>query len=514
MVRESDVESHQVSQPEPPLGPSVGDEAVPAAGTEAETRPPQEVELKVRVAPDEMQAFLTMRANPPEPYPFTVRSVTEALSQAGVTKGVLAKEVIQVVARREYVTNWLVARGQPAGPGQDAKIELLFDPSPSINREASEDRLDWRQVDLVQNVVQDQPLARKTPAQPGPPGLTVTGKTVPPPAARDAKLPIGKGTRVSEQDPNTLVAGIDGAVRMSGGQVIVENVLRVPRAVDFSVGNIDFRGSVVIGDNVLPGFHVRATGDIQIKGCVEAATIESGGSVWVSQGVFGQVDVHGSRGPVAAVRAAKNVSAKFARNAIIQAAGDINIELEAINCHMQSGNIVAVGAAEGQKGRIAGGQVTAVKGVRAVDLGAESAVSTIVTLEVKTSAIFQKEMAEARGQLEAARQRHAEVIKRVGTLMYKRAAEKEDWSATQEELLAKLSQVAGQMEEEAQVLEEQIAERTKAELPQVVVYGKLYPGVRITIGSAVRSFSEELAHVRVVPTDDHKSIVTVDARSA
>ena len=52
-------------------------------------------------------------------------------------------------------------------------------------------------------------------------------------------------------------------------------------------GNIQFDGSVVIQGDVAKGMSVKATGDIEVAGIVEMASLEAGGNITVKSGVIG-----------------------------------------------------------------------------------------------------------------------------------------------------------------------------------------------------------------------------------
>ncbi|MDA8189490.1 MAG: FapA family protein, partial [Dehalococcoidales bacterium] len=221
---------------------------VPESATPDQAEPAEQtVELSVAVARDGTQALLTLHADPPEPYPFTLKAIVQTLNEHGVVEGILEEAIGQVVDNQEYVTDLLVAREIPPEEGEDARIDLLFDPFPKPAPAETPGHVDWREVKLIQTVIESQPIARKIPARTGTPGMTVTGKRIEPRKVRDVRLPAGRGTKVNENDPNELLAATPGAVRLANNQVVVDKVLTVPRDVDFSVGNIDFDGSVQIG---------------------------------------------------------------------------------------------------------------------------------------------------------------------------------------------------------------------------------------------------------------------------
>ena len=57
-----------------------------------------------------------------------------------------------------------------------------------------------------------------------------------------------------------------------------------------ATGNIDFLGSVIVLKRK-SGFTIKASGDIEINGIVEAAKIEAGGNITVKRGIQGKAKV-------------------------------------------------------------------------------------------------------------------------------------------------------------------------------------------------------------------------------
>lgn len=468
----------------------------------------QVTEIKVRVSQDGTVAHLSLAATPEDPYPFTLDTIAIALESRGIVEGVLAEEVQRILDQHEYVADFLVAKGREQEEGEDARIELLFDPSPKPYAYEDTERIDWHETRLIQTVAENQPVARKIPAIEGRPGVTVTGKPIEPRKVRDVRLPTGRGTKPGEDDPNLLLAAMAGAVRLAGNEVVVDTVLAVPSDVDFSVGNINIDGGVRIGGNVLSGFRVRATGDIQIMGYVEGATIEAGGSVLVSQGVLGQANK-------TEIQAARDVHIKFGTNASIHAGADINIQWEALNCQLESGGTITVGASGGSRGRIVGGQALASTAIRAVDIGVESGTTTTLIVNEKTVAAYEQEVREATELIAKLRGNHAKITDEIAKLMVLRSTGDAERKEARAQLLGRMTQAATQIESEILKTEDQLevirSKLSTVEEPMVIVRKTLHPGVRITIGRITRMFHEQIEHVKAVLTDDRTSIITLSA---
>ena len=62
----------------------------------------------------------------------------------------------------------------------------------------------------------------------------------------------------------SLVAEKDGLVELRDGRVIVSDIFEVSN-IDSKVGNIYFNGTVVVRENALNGFQIKATGGVEIK---------------------------------------------------------------------------------------------------------------------------------------------------------------------------------------------------------------------------------------------------------
>jgi uncharacterized protein (DUF342 family) len=136
--------------------------------------------------------------------------------------------------------------------------------------------------------------------------------------------------------------------------------------VDFNTGNLDFEGNIMVSGGVKPGFRLRASGNIQIGGTVEAAQVEAGGDIQVNGGIVGQGE--------AMVRAGGNIAARFVEAAELHAKGQILIgsEIRGSTC-ISEDRVIVAGA-----GRIVGGQVRGKESVEARVLGSTSATPTSV----------------------------------------------------------------------------------------------------------------------------------------
>jgi len=453
-----------------------------------------------------MKAYLTLpRSLDGEPYPYTVDDVYEALGQASVEGGVLLDKIDEIIAGQRYVNRELVAEGQPAIHGTDAQIELLVDlPEAGRPQEKESGRVDYRNLGLVINVSAGQSLARKIPPTQGTPGFNVLGRPLPAHNGRDVPLPTGHGTQLSEADPLELIASINGQLHIRDyGKTVrlsVEQTFTVNGDVDFSTGNLDVDGQVIIHGNVRSGFKVKATGDITVHGFLEDAALESDSDVYVKKGVVS--------GPNRAnIVAQGDVHLQFADRTNVAAGGNVYVEREAVRCHFQAEDSIIVGSEDTQRGDIVAGTMVAGNDINVVNVGSRRGAVTRLRVGEKPS--------RARKRRESQKRLDADIknLQQVNAQISILEGLKDDFGqlpADRADLLSRLEGVQAILNEEAEELRKQLedmAQDREKGKPRVIVYGHLAAWTEIIIKDQMRMFTGALEHVLIDLTDDDGSVV-------
>lgn len=304
--------------------------------------------VSIAIAADAMSATVDIIA-PRGGKPAAVSDVVGALMQAGVVRGI-DKDAIEAACQENGCLGHVVALGKAPEHGTDGMLELLVtdtvDRAPSLD---SNGLIDYREHGEIPTVMPTNPLMRRIPPVPGIPGYTVHGVVL---AAREGKdvhfAPHLQGTECSADDPNVLVANVNGQpVRVDNG-VIVEPILRL-KEVNMATGNVRFDGTVHVAGDVLQGMLVRASGDIVVDGMVEGGSLDAGGNVVVAGGVVAHSHLH----------AAGSVHVRFAQSAQIDAGTVIAVAESALDCTLHSLYQIVIGANAPQRGRLLGGLATA-----------------------------------------------------------------------------------------------------------------------------------------------------------
>lgn len=413
----------------------------------------------------------------------TFEKAIKLVQGQGVVAGIDEAAMEKILEGEEYYREIPFAYGKPAKNGRDGVLHYHIEFDRRAKPEILEDgSVDYRHLDLIQNVTKGQVLVSLTPPTEGIPGQTVTGKTIAARSGRNRALPRGKNTLISE-DGLFLLAGIDGKAEMIDGRIHIYAVYEVKGNVDNSTGNIDFIGNVIVKGNVLTGFEVKSGGYIEVRGVVEGAKLTAVGDVVLKQGMQGM-----GKG---FIQSQGNIVARFIENGTVMAKGNIMAEAilhSKINC---GGKVEVIG----KKGLIAGGSVSAGTDICAIIVGAPMA--TVTELEVGVNPLLRTEYARLTSEMEEITQ---EMIKadQILTLL-NRMESKGTLSPDKANMRLKAIKTKLIHMERIPSLKACIAELDDifkgASLGKISVKNTIYPGVKITIGSSILYIKDEEQHV-------------------
>jgi hypothetical protein len=215
-------------------------------------------------------------------------------------------------------------------------------------------------------VVAEQLLAIVVLPREGKAGKTLQGGEVPVPKPRNARLRAGKGVEATEEEERILVhASVSGRLNHKDGTVSVDDVYTVRGDVCLETGNIHHTGALVVQGDVKEGARIECEGEVVVKGMVEPCDIVCGGSLTVGGGIVGdpehRLDVAGA------------VQARYLNDVTLRCGGDVTVTSQIDHSHVET-----LGQVLMPKGRIAGSDVTAYKGVRVAHAGAAGATGTII----------------------------------------------------------------------------------------------------------------------------------------
>ncbi|MBN2290391.1 MAG: DUF342 domain-containing protein [Candidatus Glassbacteria bacterium] len=442
------------------------------------------------------EAFVKV-ARPLQDGDFDAEDLKRFLSEKGILFGVLDQEIEKVFKEKKFQQPVLVARGQQVLDEKDGEVKYFFDTeaSPQVDARGN---IDYKELNLIQNVRAGDPLAETADPSQGIEGCTIFGQKITPKKGVRPTLPKGLNTQPDPKNPNVLVAEIDGSVKLKGATVAVEPIIVIKEDVDFSTGNIDFHGSVIVNRDVKSGFKIYATDDVQVNGVVEDAEIEAGGKVMIKAGFIGRGEGR--------ITAQQEVAAKFCENENIIGESDILISDYVMNSMIKTkGRLVVMD----QTGLIVGGESYAVKGIEAKVIGNKNYAPTAVF------AGFDQEVEEFLRVKRAYLAKNAEHIKEINKTFFKlsqRRLVKKPLPEGLQNVVKKLNQLKTEKEEENKVITAEI-EKLEGKVEEfkkalVIVSGVVYPGTTVAIYNRRLAVNEALKSVYFKYTE--KEVVAAD----
>lgn len=456
--------------------------------------PANDSTASVEISSDEMHAYI--RIQPPRQpggRGLDEEEVVRLLNAAGVVEGIRREAIVRALEEEMYLQPVEVAEGVQPVNGEDARIEYKFRTSAEgvhLTEDERTGRVDYHNLNLVENVVEGQVLAVKVPATKGIPGRTVTGRVLPAQNGKDIPLPLGKNVKASE-DGTKIVAQINGQVMLVKGLVQVEPVYEVAGDVGVATGNIVFLGTVLVRGNVEDTMSIKAAGNIDIRGTVGNAVLEAEGDIYLRQGLAGK--------DKAQVIAGHDIYAKFIEHAkLVKAENDIVVSEGLVYCTVRAGRRVVC---NGKRAMIVGGEIMAGEEVNAKTIGSPSYVETLI--EVGIDPKSREEQLALEEERRTLKESLREISLNITTLTEQKRHAKANFPAEKEELLmtltaqrdektARLNEVEGRLNQLKTYLDGLEAKG------KVAVQKTVYPKVKIMVKNAALEVKDEFNYVTFV----------------
>ncbi len=255
----------------------------------------------------------------------------------------------------------VLARSRAPVDGEDGRVEWIVD------RQDTPDDADTSYYDrhTYVTVSAGQVIAQVHEPTTGEDGVDVRGKAIPARVGKPVSIQIDES--ILRDGTGKLIAQAAGVLNRNGDRISISEQLEIDEYVDFSTGNIEFDGDVLVRKGVRDCFVIRASGSVEVAGLIEAATIECGQDLKATGGFAGR-----ERGRAVVGR---HLLGKYFDNIEATVRGDLIADREIINC-----DLVIDGELRSPHAAIIGGRVKAV-GVSLVGtLGSEGHVPTHVIL--------------------------------------------------------------------------------------------------------------------------------------
>ena len=454
--------------------------------------------ISVQISPDEMKAFIVMTPPKPGGYDLDIDEIKNILHNNNVVVGIDEEILSNIMDYPVYNEPILVAKGIKPKDGQDAHVIHNFNVNKDeIHLVEEEGKVNFKELNIIQNVVAGQILATKEALQEGEPGRTVTNKLIPAKNGKDCQLLAGRNTKVTE-DGLSIVSEINGQVYLMANKVVVDPVYTIAGDVNLKTGNILFLGTVIVKGNVEDGFSIKAAGNIEVHGSVGKCELESEGDLIINGGVMGKND--------GKLVSGKSIYAKFLESIRVEAAEGVYVQDGILHSFIDAiKEIVCVG----KRGAIVGGRLRAGELVKTKTLGSVANPETIIEVGVdpkkRQHMVEQEEKrAKAYRELEPLKA-NLDNLKNQKKVMKTLPQDREELLQQLQEKEAELDNIIKNANHEIQEIETYLAQlKSKG---KIVASKIAYAGVKLYIKSAFLGIKNDYKKVAFILTGGEISTI-------
>ncbi len=444
--------------------------------------------LGVEVSADKRQAWLL---TPPVTLD-AERPITEADVRAALEKKKIAIDasVEQRIAgylgliesqadaeQPEIPAKYLIAEG--TAPTEPIDAEFIWDERFEQHKPHDPDEpIDYYSLNSIVTVEAETIIGRIVPETAGVAGCNVFGQEIPPQRRRGARIELGNGLELGAEQPDQVITHAAGRVVEEIGRLRVDEVLQIPGDIDFDTGNVEAKVEVDVRGAIRSNFKVHGKKSLSVGGTIEAADVDLARDVTCMKGVVG----NNRQGRVCA---GGTITVRFANEAHLTAAGDIQIARSAMNSLIRTDGFLRI-----ENGAIVGGEAYARAGVQAKILGSEAGVVTEIAVGVDPVVLVKLR------DLDREIQQHTKMADQIRQRVEPLLASLKRLSREQREKATELLEKADTFElkiSDLQTEKQRLLERSvPAEPPRVEVTKWINPGVRISFGLRVWEVSSAL----------------------
>lgn len=462
--------------------------------------------MRVEIADDQMSAMLVLEPDG-EPGPLDAPFAESLLTAREIPltreRSALVRQLLERYAAQPDQPHRLqIASGMEPVHGTSSHLELASDCDHKLEtsqtpRDAHPDssaaRVDPHTRTRFHPVKAGQAVGKLHPPKPGTDGVDVFGRVV---RAKSPKMPpITIEDSIAVANDGTLIAKLAGLVEFSNRRLKVSDTLTLHSAVDFSTGNIEFPGHVVVDRGVRDDFVLHAGGDLRIGDLVEAAEVHAGRDLQLEIGMSGR-----GKGTL---RVGRDLRTKYLAEVKAVVVRDAHIQKDISNCELRVGRHLRASACTLMRGELWVGLTC-----QLAHAGTDAHVPTAIVLgkfeSLELAARQALQLApEVLSQHERSRNALSTLQRATGKLTPRQAEEVTELQFQ----CAKDETTLRQLERGIRTISQQMEKFAKAEL---VVNGIIYPGVRVWVGGYCIDFHEPIRGPIRIALDEHGGPFCVD----
>ena len=246
----------------------------------------------VDISFDRLSASLLIYPPLPDKNMLNTENLEDFLRESGLCQGIdhdaveKAKRIIAAGANE--ITEIRIAAGTMPEHGTNAYLEYALEVGPIAGLCLPDGSIDFRERRVMVGVKAGEIIAKKIPAVPGIPGISVLGERIEPKNGQDIRI-ITQGDARYFEEIQSVKATRDGVLSLVKNNTIkVSSKQKITGNIDFKTGNIDSQGCLTITGSVQAGFKVKSGGDLKIEGSIMSAQVTCGANCVVKGGITGK----------------------------------------------------------------------------------------------------------------------------------------------------------------------------------------------------------------------------------
>ncbi|HEC61104.1 MAG TPA: DUF342 domain-containing protein [bacterium] len=436
----------------------------------------------ITVSDDEMQVLADFRPPIGSGNPLLKDQIEDLLAQEGITFGIkwdlIEETILKINAEQERIKSLLIAAGErPVREvAEYIKVEKdLFQERPVPKKDTQ--AIDHRSVSPWRIIHGKEVIAHLIPGRAGKPGKTVKGTNIPFTKKEVIQFKAGKNTQLEGEE---VIALCEGRIAISQDEFWIDEVLELKNGVDYSTGNIDFPGDVILDGEVQDGFTIRSGASVTCNTTLDATEVKTAKDLRVSGGIVGKQD--------GIVRVGGEIEAKFISHCNIQSRKSLCISDSIYNSTVYTLDKVLLG----DKGKIVGGQIHAINGVETHQIG--KATSSPTSIFCGTDYIAERKLNLV--NLKSAELQ--ETLKKIERDL--RRNQTEALKDNREKLVKELTAMDNIKKKLIGLLDKNID-------AQIVVHGKIFPGTHVEICRVAMDIKETQTAVSIKLDQENRTLI-------
>lgn len=444
--------------------------------------------IELSFSDDKMKGYIIV-TKPRGISAINVDDMLEEIKKIGITTGIKKEKLSEIVGKNRYDEKICFAEGIEAVDGKNGYVDYKINAFKNKNSlkpvENENGKVDFKNLDVVENVEKDTLLAVKVMPEKGKNGRNIFGEEIIAKDGIEVEIEQGKNTLLSS-DSMELRAEIDGMVSLNGKRIDIMNVF-ITDEVGISTGNIKFLGGVLVKGDVQPDYIIEAEGNVEIKGNVEKSDIKATGDIIIKGGCFGKDS--------GKIIAGNDVIINFVESAYIEAAGNVIVNEGIMNSTVVAGKKVLL---LDKKGTILGGDIRAAEGIEVINLGSSRGIKTEIEVGINPKVL--EEIRKLEEEIEEDKKKVDQVEKTLNLLQNMKESLKEKMPEDKEEMLNKMISAKFSISKNIKQHQAELADKQKTasdiKNATVLVHDVCYPGIKIKIRKGSITTKEALRNAK------------------